>query len=153
VVASLLAAHRGWGRQWAPSNMFTALRMWYSHITAARKGLERLPSHLGLTLRYEDLVTATEETLSAVFSFLGLTVSSEELAVLIEKNAISSNNSKRNPLKVFGAVGAELQGVLEEPEGFVRKGKPGSWREDIGWFRGMAIKSLVANEMKRYGYR
>jgi hypothetical protein len=152
VVSSILAAHKTWGKGWAPSNMFTALVMWYRHTVAARESLERLPDCLSLTLRYEDLLSEPEKTLASVFSFLGLELGRQELASLIEMNAIGSRRPANNPLKVFGLVGAKLQGVIKEPEGFVRRGKSGTWREDLGVVKGTVIKYLARKEIKRYGY-
>lgn len=152
VVASMLAASKGWGKDWAPSNVLRAGHMWRVYVRSARESFKSLPPRLWLMLRYEDLYAKTKSLLCAVFTFLNLEIGEEMTARFLERTSIETEIKNGNPLRVYGEVGAKLGGLVKEPVGFVRKGIVGSWREDLGIIRGMMVKLMTSDEMKRFGY-
>lgn len=151
VVASMTAAAKTWGKMWAPSNTFRALAMWRRHVRSAREGLAAIPAELSIMIRYEDMVEDPGRVLRGVFSFIGLQASEEgQIERYVAQNAF--DNARKGGFEVYGEVGRKMGGTVSDPVAFVRKGKVGGWREDLGLLRGWVIKRLAQREMSYYNY-
>ena len=150
VVSSIVAASKSWGKDWAPTTTLHALAMWRRHVVKARQGLSKLPKNLYITIRYEDLLEDAAETLKTVFHFLGIVIDEEVIKSAIAENSIDKIGGRS--FHVRGEIALRAGEWISEPKGFVRSGKKGGWRNELGILRGWLIKFLVGKEMKRYRY-
>lgn len=152
VAASALAASRSWGSRWAPSNGRRAARQWVRHVTAARSVGVTLPATQYLEIRYEDLHRSSTATLRRAFEFIGLDMSDQEIDCIVDANSagkVQSGGGTGIPLR------GEFQNVsdtVKEPDGFVRKGRPGSWTEDLSRIEKLYIWLIARRLMHELGY-
>ncbi len=118
VVASLLAASRGWGSRWAPSEVEKAAWTWASFAREAGKA--RRFGDRYMEVRYEDLLENGTEVLRGLFDFVGLPVGRPEAERILREHEF-----ERMKLRGKSAGGTEL------PDGFFRKGRAGGWEESL----------------------
>lgn len=149
-VASLLAAHRGWGANWAPGNSVRAAMAWLRNVEAVRDARAQLPDLQLLEVRYEDLQARPAEGLRRLADFLGLAWSDDEIQRAVRDNAAGRPGT---PIPVRGEVALRSDGVVAEPEGFVRKARVGSWRADLGLRDRLVVWLLARRTMAEHGYR
>jgi hypothetical protein len=125
VATSLRAAARGWGSNWAPTELKRAATLWHETVTAARRaaGTGRY-----VEVRYEDLRAGDPEPLRRVFDACGLTVDTDACRALLEKYSLArmADGAVESPIALGGAVGARTAGV-REPSGFFGTGSVGGW--------------------------
>jgi hypothetical protein len=134
VVASLLAASRTWGANWAPRKVKHALRVWHQHVDQARQAGAQLPPEQFLEIGYEDMVASPENRLRAIADFLRLAWSDADIAAAVKANAAGElRQGKGTPIPIRGALAKAPNAVVQEPKDFVRKARPGSWRQDLTW--------------------
>lgn len=130
VVSSLVAASRGWGRQWAPTGVEEAAAMWVRAVENARTAKA---SGRYLELRYEDLLADGPSVLGSALAFCGAAVDPDEARALCDRfsfDALKTDPSRPyRSLVVGGELTARLGDSLRFPEGFFREGRAGSWRE------------------------
>lgn len=97
-----------------------------------------------LVLRYEDMAGAPEETFTKVARFLNLDRGPEQIRKAIEFTSFDR----------FKAEEAE-KGFKEraaKSESFFRKGKVGSWREELTEAQVQRIAECHGEQMRRFGY-
>ncbi|WP_347272945.1 sulfotransferase [Candidatus Kuenenia sp.] len=153
VVASLLAASKSWGQYWAPKDAHSAATMWVQHVQAVRDSTKKLSSTQFYELRYEDFVNDTENILIDVSSFLNLQWPSESLRIAISDNRVEkAKKDGGTPIPIRGELGSLLGPVTKEPEGFVRKGQPGSWKDELSSQDLHAISRIAQATMLHVGY-
>ncbi len=151
VTASMLAAHAGWGKGWAPSNAESCAREWQRAVSTCRQNAEQGASVV--EIRYEDLLSDGAAELKRVFDFLEIDVDTSWLEETNERfsfKKLKSGDYKRNVLKNPGQSKASGTEGRAEPEGFFRKGKSGGWSdtlsqrdlEEIYWVAGSLLFEL-----------
>lgn len=132
VVASLLAASKSWGKNWAPKDAVAAGRMWAKLIRVVRKTQRSIPSGQFLEVCYEDLVANPLNVLDKIRSYLGIEWSKAEMLEAIAANsadiAKSGNGTK---ISIKGEFALTSGDFVKEPDGFIRKARPGTWQEDL----------------------
>lgn len=133
VAASLLAANRGWARDWAPDNTADAARTWRHHVELARAA--RFTARCYLEVRYEDLLSCPVESLQALFRFVGLDAEDGTAASIADQ--FSFDRIKDKPT---------------EPPGFYRKGKVGSWSEEWSAYDRAAFDRVAGALLIETGY-
>ncbi|HEU5397114.1 MAG TPA: sulfotransferase [Verrucomicrobiae bacterium] len=139
VTASMLAAARDWGSNWATRRARKAARLWAQHVQAAREAGSRVPAGQFLELFYEDLFRAPEATVEKVAGFLNLPWSPAEIAAAVKANSAAElRKEKGTPIPLRGEQG-KIAGTVHEPKNFVRKAHPGSWREDLTWLERLQV--------------
>jgi hypothetical protein len=129
VVESLRAAAAGWGSWWAPGTVGEAATMWRDHVHGARAAAAFADRHV--ELRYEDLRRGDLSGLVAAFALCGVTVDLDECAELVADHTIGAPDGRSgdpDELVIAGAMAARV-GSAREPEGFVRSGASGAWRQ------------------------
>jgi hypothetical protein len=132
VVASLLAAARGWGRAWAPRQVRAAVRQWRQHVDAAQTAGALLPPGQFLEIHYEDLYDNPVKSLREAARFLHLPWSDAEIGLVVATNTADElRQGKGTPIPIYGEHGKQPNSVVQEPRDFIRKARPGSWREDL----------------------
>lgn len=86
-------------------------------------------------VRYEDLRTDPLDTMRRIYSELGIEVDDEELSQVVEKHSWEN-------------IPAEKKG----PGKFYRKGKAGSWKEDLTPEQAGAVEQICGDLMREFGY-
>ena len=84
VAASMIAASKSWGKNWAPGNTFTAARMWSQHVRTAREQLVEISKEQIYWLRYEDLKISTAKVIEEILNFIGLETASNIIDSIIQ---------------------------------------------------------------------
>ena len=153
VAASLLAASRGWGRNWAPRSAPRAGTRGPTHVQAARRDATAVTPDRFMEVRYEELLRHPQQALAAVSrNFLGLDWDDASLEQALADTA---------PGKQGGAAGIAMGGEFAkrdgidrvvEPEGFVRKARSGTWREELRLPQRLMLWLAIRSTMRAAGY-
>jgi hypothetical protein len=154
VVASLLAASRDWGKNWAPPKANAAAYMWVKHVRAVRASAHLIPSGQFYELRYEDLFLDPLASISSIFQFLNIPWSDAGLKDAVERNrpdALSQANATVIPLS--GEFGDKSGPVVQDPPRFIRRATPGGWRTDLSFWEKLQVWKIARNMLKQNGYR
>jgi len=117
VASSLIAASRGWGKNWAPQDVAAAARWWRNGVEAARTA-GRFPGRY-LELRYEDLLGDTANVLEGILEFLDLDRDAGLLGTLIDQGRFDRMKQ------------GKLLGAYDLPDGFVRTGRSANWVTEL----------------------
>lgn len=153
VTASLLAAAKTWGSYWAPRQALGAARMWASHVEAAREAASALPKEQFFEIRYEELFETPARSVKAICDFLGVNWPASELQKAVDDNAAErARRGQGTQIPVAGEFQKRSGGVVEEPEGFIRKGHPGGWKEDLSMIDKIGVWLTIRRVMERTGY-
>jgi len=117
VIESMMNAGNGWGNQWAPTSITSAIRLYRYYSRKGNADYRLADQDRIQIISYEALQKDTESTLTSILSFLGLESGSETVATM---------QASETPLRRYGEF-ARQSGSHEviEPEGFARtrKGK------------------------------
>lgn len=153
VVASLLASARSWGHSWAPAEAGLAARLWSRHVRAARRAGGALDGRRYTEVRYERLLHNAVPELLRLGTFLGCTWSVEELNGAVERNRIDyARDNAPTPIPRRGAAAKRSGKVVNEPNGFMRKGMSGSWKTDLSLLEKAKVWRATRKMMKELGY-
>jgi hypothetical protein len=127
VAASMTAASRGWGRDWAPAEVGLAGRTWRTNVEAAAAAST---SGRYLEVRYEDLIADGACTLAECLGFAGVAATREQCTQLVERFDLRHGTGARggDSLVWSGEVVQRLGRAPEEPAGFIGSGG-GGWRD------------------------
>jgi hypothetical protein len=102
---------------------------------------------------YEKLHADTAAEATRITDFLGLRWTPEQLAEAVERNAASNaQKTGGTPIVVKGEFGGKEGATVREPEGFVRRARPGGGREELSWLSRQRIKWAARREMAMFGY-
>jgi hypothetical protein len=158
VVASLLAASRSWasGSAWAPSHARDAAQRWVRTVNSVRRFSKRASPRQLLELRYEELHRSPIETLGQVRDFIGLKWSQEEMRTALEANRMMAPSGSRlgQPIiPLAGQAALESGPQVIDPEGFLRKGLPGSWKSDLSLAEKLWVWKVARASAKESGYQ
>jgi hypothetical protein len=140
VVATLLAAGESWGSGWAPRGTRRAAAMWAKHVGAVHVSAPRIPANQFFEVRYEDLHASPEAVLSSVAKFLGVVWSPEEVRLAVEGNTAGRAKAGDGTAIPVGGAFARTGGVVVEPAGFVRDGRPGGGRKSLSWWQKLVVR-------------
>lgn len=138
VTASMIAASKRIG--FGPSTVYKASRMWKRHVLAARIAHRYKGQYL--ELRYRDLLNDGQETLQAVFDFCNLPTKSREAAKILTEHQFEKMKEQRaTPAK-----------GIQAPKGAYRKGKVGSWQEDLSAGQQYRFHRIAGDLLVDLGY-
>lgn len=154
VVASMLAASRSpWGEWWAPRNAKAAIKAWLMHVRAVRHVAKDLSAEQFYELRYEELHGSTQEVLRSLYDFLSLEWGHEQIRRSIEQNSAEEGRTGGGTMIPRGGELAKLYGsFVKDPDGFVRRARPGSWKEDLSWLEKTSVWRKARKTMAEVGY-
>jgi hypothetical protein len=148
VIASMIAASKDWGTSWAPRTAPQAARKWAQHVNAVEKAAPFVPTGQFLEISYEDLFREPLFTLREIVKFLNLSWSDEEITRAIKSNdAEELRKENGTPIPVGGEHGRKNSNRVREPENFIRKARPGAWREDLTLFDRLQIEFVLRRKM------
>lgn len=147
VVASMLAASKDeWG-DWAPSDVATAIGMWYRNVEAARKFGATLGPDRCAEVFYEDLKSDGAPEVARLFRFIGVEVSREQVEQIVREQDFEKQ-------KVAGGspLAAGAAKVRAEPKGFFRKGSADAWKKELTLFQQLHVWRRTRHLMRQCGY-
>ncbi len=152
VVASLLAASRSWGAEWAQKSARLESFRWVNNVRAVRDAAKNLPKDKFTEVRYETLRASPERELRGLSDFLRLDWSDEQIALAVRNNEPDSFRQTGTKIPLRGNFGKISGPAVEEPEGFIRKAKAGSWKEDLSALQKFQVWFYARKTMKEMGY-
>jgi hypothetical protein len=144
VVPSLLSASKSWGKNWAPSNMVRAIKMWRRYARCTLEALSFTSSGRVIVIPFDRLRMGTADELKLIFDFMKLQYSEEKIQNIVEDNRAGGPRMLKIPL-----YGEYNGGVLEEPEGFHREQKSD---RKLSFFAKLLIYFIAHKEMRALGY-
>lgn len=142
VVASTVAAAKGWGKKWAVDDVRVNTRKWCSYVEAIAQSTECFPNDV-YTLKYEDLSKEPVNKLQDFCDWLGQPIADEIL------NKAAKNCAMENLRRGLTEAPWRLD---SEPEHFFRKGKVESWRDEFTEDDVSLICQIAGELMNTYGY-
>ena len=147
VVASMLAAHSGWGSHWAQDNAKDAAVTWWRYVSAGRLAGKGLLSSEYIEVHYDDLLMNPVEGMSKIYKFLELDYTIDNI-----KRDISTQEFLKQQQKNGSGIRTVSGEELKEPEGFIRKGQSDSWKKDLSLFQQLVVWRYTRKLMKECGY-
>jgi hypothetical protein len=106
-----------------------------------------------MEIHYEELLGNPAAGLKVLFDFLDLKWSEEEIVAAVEQNSFEmARKDGGSKIPLSGALADKYGKVAVEPEGFFRKGKAGSWRDDLAPEDLMVITDVAGSAMRALGY-
>jgi hypothetical protein len=152
VAASLLEAGRSWGIRWAPSTARAAGRMWMDYVVNVRSAAANLPSSRFLELRYERLRSDTVTELQRCASFLGLMWDDMAVRAAIEQNSPGNLLAGKGTPIIASQDRLQDRQAQNEPAGFVRRARSGSWVTDLTLFEKLSLWVVIRHNLNSAGY-
>ena len=157
VVASLMAASRTWASEssWAPARARDAAKLWVRTVNTVHGVIRRTQSKQVLEVRYEDLHSTPFETLARIRDFIGFEWPQAEMRRALEATLIDGAASRENGQPIIplaGQAAIESGPRVIDPEGFIRKGKPGSWKSDLSTLDKFWVWKLARECARKNGY-
>ena len=116
------------------------LLSWSEHVLS---WVDRPPFPV-CVLRYEDMILKPQETFEKAVRFINLPHSAEQIAKAVEASAFDRLQAQET------ATGFQERAAIKSA--FFRKGKIGSWREELNEEQVQKIVSDHRDVMKRFGY-
>jgi hypothetical protein len=113
---------------------------WGQHVAG---WLERQGSSNFHLVRYEDLLNRPVDTFAEVLDFVGLSVSGDRLESLVERTEFD----RMKKLEIPAPVPARAEGLR-----FMRRGKAGSWLDELEPADARLIEERFGNLMERLRY-
>lgn len=147
VVSSSLAASRGWGSYWAPSNAKDAAVSWWGSVMVGRKNGANLNSDEYIEVHYEQLLADPAEELRRLYDFAGLSYDEALINHIVESNCF-----KKQKASTEAAFVTNQGQRLIEPKGFHRKGTTDSWKKDLSLMEKLIVWRYTRRLMRECGY-
>jgi hypothetical protein len=138
VVTSMIAAKRSVG--FGTDKIENCAKIWVQSILSSRKAIDMKSQFL--EIRYEHLLENGYDVLNSVFQFCGLEITNDHVKEIYDQHNFDLMKSERiSPDKdVLASVGV------------YRKGKNGSWKEDLTPLQIYIFKKIAGNMMQNLGY-
>jgi hypothetical protein len=156
VVASLIAASRGWASEslWAPRSARQGAKLWMKSVKTVQKTIENTQTKQVLEVRYEDLYDSPIPSLKRIAEFVGLEWTEEQMLAVVEANRFAPGGKADQPsIPLSGQAALTFGPRVIDPEGFLRKGKPGSWKSDLSPIDKFWVWKLARECARENGYR
>jgi sulfotransferase family protein len=143
VVSSVVVAARSWGSQWWSSSVVQNALLWRSDVTLGRRigGLTRRYYEV----RYEDLFSDGAKALESIFAWLELPQDLAFCQAALEACHIDRMQQGGNDIR-----GYEL--LKRTQAGFLRKGRPDAWKEELPSTAIATVEYLAGDLMQECGY-
>ena len=138
VAVSMMAARRQIG--FGPATVSSAAKMWKKCVRAAQE--DGRYSDQYLEVRYENLSTATVDVLKSVLDFCDVPASVEDVAAIVETYTFEKMKASR-----IGPTGK-----IKVKEGHYRKGKIGSWKEELDPVQRYLFDKIAGDLLRELGY-
>ena len=138
VAGSMVAARENIG--FGTSTIPESASAWKDHVLAARKSMQYNDQYL--ELKYEDLLNESNKILKSVYNFCELSVSAQDIHEIVNQHRFERMKARRqSPDKRVQMI-----------PGHFRKGKAGSWREDINPIERFLFDEIAGDLLIELGY-
>jgi hypothetical protein len=138
VAVSMVAARKQIG--FGTATIHDSAAKWRDHVRAAQKAREYHDRYM--EVRYEDLFTAGADTLKSVFDFCGLPATVERVRGIVNSHQFKQMKAERKSADKRVRVN----------QAHYRKGKVGSWREELGPFQRYIFNEIAGDLLRELGY-
>lgn len=151
VVGSMLRAHRGWGRDWAPATARDAITIWRLTVEAAR-GIARLTDRYA-EVRYEELASADGPAiLERLFAFCGVESDAASCQEIYRRFSLEDGRRAETSIVWGGEVALREGAGNLDPPGFRGVGGIGTWRRDLSLREQLLLQSMAGAFLRELGY-
>jgi hypothetical protein len=140
VVLSMLEARKSMG--FGAESTEAAAKLWREYTLSARKAAEYDGRYF--ELRYENLCHNGEKALRDVFDFCELPTSAELVRSILREHSFATNKANRKM-----PVGDPR---VKAPKGHYRKGKVGSWQEELSAEQRQVFEGIAGALLQELGY-
>ncbi|MGK2941527.1 MAG: sulfotransferase family protein [Immundisolibacter sp.] len=141
VVASLRAAGRDWGKNWASTSVVENAETWLRVVELARSIKKESSKYL--EVRYEDLMRQPVESIETMFDWLGISESKEVCRSFVDLC---------KPDKLSKGAANTAWDTSKEPKGFFRGAGVDGWRNDLSTGEIAEIERVTAPLASILGY-
>ncbi len=154
VVASWLAAARTWGNDNKNHTAAEFARHWKNSYLTAQELHKNDPKELFYLLRYEDLLTDTSNNLKQLLKFLNISIPQTKIQNITNTHTIDNMRDGKGYKKILlkGQFGGTRGKEWNEPQGYFRKGKIGSWKQDLNLIEKYQVYKETKSLMHELGY-
>lgn len=156
VVASILRASQGWGKNWAPTNLREATRMWSTLIRYGLriKTLVSNPDQY-IEIKYEDLRLNPSQHLFRLFSWLGLDATDDVIAEIIEANSLQKTRIGTQKFSSIPMTSMSAVSPISDtpyPPGFVGPAPARAEDVELSWLQCASVETMVSELLTQCGY-
>jgi len=138
VAVSLVTARKQIG--YGAASIQDSAAVWKEGVRAARKGRQYQDRYM--EVRYEDLSVNGVDTLKSVFDFCNLPASGKDVADILQSHQFKQMKAeRRHPDK-----------RVKTHEAFYRKGKVGSWQEELDPMQRFLFDRIAGELLHELGY-
>lgn len=138
VAVSVMAAKKTLG--FGQANIQEAASYWHQQVLGARQGRQYAERYL--EVRYEHLLNDGVNTLQTVFDFCELPFKRDEIAAIVENHRFEAMKTRQQ--------GPDEQ--LKSKPGYYRRGKIGSWRQELSPLQKYIFQQVAGDLLKDLGY-
>lgn len=144
VVSSLVAAAQSWGAGWWSSSIVDNALQWSSDVKLGRQIATLTPRYY--EVRYEDLLgDAGPKTLQGIFAWLELPADLAFCQSALKACSIDQMRQEGKDIR-------DYKTLKSYQPGFVRKGQPDAWKQELSQTQIAIIEYLVGDLMRECGY-
>lgn len=154
VIASLHDARKTWASYHDdPDSTAFYIKLWKQSVDNAKEVKNASSPGKFIEIRYENLLKNTQQELKKVLTFLNIEISDKKINRVVKNHSFKNiSQGKGYKLTLRGEVGGEKGKIWQEPKGFFRKGKIGSWKKDLNLIQKIHIKLSLQKIMFKHGY-
>lgn len=152
VAASFIAASKSHGAAWAPKSGRWAAMWWVQAVQAVQDGKKKIPRDKFAEVRYEQLRATPNNELRRLSDFMGLDWKDEDIERAVKSNEPNTFRETGAAIPLAGNFGKISGPVVKEPEGFVRRAKAGSWKQDLSTVQKVQVWIYARKTMREVGY-
>jgi hypothetical protein len=138
VAVSMVAARKQVG--FGTATIQDSAAAWKEHVRAAQKARQYQDRYM--EVRYEDLFTAGADILKSVFDFCGLPATVERVTGIVNAHQFKQMKAERRSADKRVRVN----------QAHYRKGRVGSWREELGPFQRYIFNEIAGDLLRELGY-
>lgn len=138
VTVSMVAARKQIG--YGADSIQDSAAAWKEGVRAAQKATQYQGRYM--EVRYEDLSVAGVDTLKSVFDFCNLPTSVEDVVGIVKSHQFKQMKAERK----------HADKRVKTHEAFYRKGKVGSWREDLDSMQRFIFDRIAGDLLRELGY-
>jgi hypothetical protein len=104
-------------------------------------------------VRYEALHTDGLAVLRELSEWAGVHWAEADLQKALEANSPEvARAGGGTPIPLSGAISHRKGSIVNEPEGFVRQARAGTWRQELTWLDRVAVWRVAHATMAEVGY-
>ena len=143
VVSSVAVAARSWGSHWATTSVIHNALRWRSDVTLGRQ--IAVLTRRYYEVRYEDLLSDGAKTLESIFAWLELPQDLASCRATLDACRMDRMQQGGNRIRGY-------EFLLRSQAGFLRKGRPDAWKEELPSTAIATVEYVAGDLMQQCGY-